>query len=139
MTASRRSHLHLIPGCLFSLRATTAAALTLFRLGGAGEPPPDLEVEYEFVQLPWTGVDEARFGSAAGLELRPESIRPERTNPDSNLAPLPEGDRFAILTHFPGSVWGGTRLGSVGERGEDEGDRLSEKPGADGTSTICRP
>ena len=102
MTASRQSRLHLIPGCLFFFRATTAAGLTLFRLGGSGEPPPDLEVEYEFVQLHWTEVDEARFGLAAGLELRPESIRPERTDPDSNLAPLPEGDRFAILTHFTG-------------------------------------
>ena len=102
MTASRQSRLHLIPGCLFFFRATTAAALTLFRLGGSGEPPPDLGVEYEFVQLPWTEVDEARFGAAAGLELRRESILPERTDPDSNLAPLPEGDRFAILDNFPG-------------------------------------
>ena len=102
MTPGRRNHLHLFAGCLIFFLAAPAAGLTLFRLGGAGEPPPDLEVEHEFVQLHWIEVDEDRFGSAAGLELRPESIGPERTPPDSNLAPLPDGDRFAVLDHFPG-------------------------------------
>ena len=114
MIASRRNHLHLVAGCLIFFRAAVAGALTLFRLGGNGEPPPDLEVGHEFVQLPWTGVDEERFGKAAGLELRPESIRPERTDPDSNLAPLPEGERFAVLDHFPGGgILGWVPWGSV--------------------------
>ena len=114
MTPSRPNHLHLLAGCLVSFRAVAAGALTLFRLGGSGEPPPDLGVEHEFVQLHWTEVGEERFGSAAGLELRPESIRPERTAPDSNLAPLPDGDRFAVLDHFPGGgILGWVPWGSV--------------------------
>ena len=114
MTAKRRNLLHLFAGCPVFFQAAAAAALTLFRLGGAGEPPPDLEVEHEFVQLHWTEVDEDRFASAAGLELRPESIRPERTHPDSNLAPLPEGRRFAVLDHFPGGgILGWVPWGSV--------------------------
>ena len=61
----------LVAGCM----ATTGEALTIFRLGGADVPEPDLEGKpFDFVQLYWEDVDDSRFGASISLDLQPGSI-----------------------------------------------------------------
>jgi hypothetical protein len=76
--------------------------LTIYRIGGAGLPPPGLAAEegVEFVQLDWADVDEKRHGSTDLLETSPDFIEPQRLDPDDNLTPLLEarGGQILILT-----------------------------------------
>jgi hypothetical protein len=64
-------------------------ALTIYRLGGADLPAPELEgIDFDFVQLSWDDLDESRLGASEGVEMQPGFIRPERLDPNTNLAPL---------------------------------------------------
>ena len=82
MTAPRLLAMALVLG-----GATAAQALTLFRIGGEGLPEPELEAPFDFVQLPWEGVDENKFGGLISLDLQPGSIAPEFTDSEVNLTP----------------------------------------------------
>ena len=49
-------------------------ALTIYRIGGADLPPPELAVAYEFVQLEWEAVDTKMHGGTVQMALTPEAI-----------------------------------------------------------------
>lgn len=74
-----------------------AEAATLFRLGGADLPRPELDESIEFVQWSWEEVDERRHGRTEVLELAGGFIAPQRLDPETNLAPLLEGRGGRIL------------------------------------------
>ena len=79
--------------------ALPSHALTIYRIGGADLPKPELDVEYEFVQLSWEAVDPNQHGQAQWIALQPEHIGPLSLTPSVNLAPLVEslGGRILIL------------------------------------------
>ncbi|NKB69801.1 MAG: hypothetical protein GKR89_22240 [Candidatus Latescibacteria bacterium] len=78
--------------------ALPAQALTIYRLGGADAPRPQLEVPYDFVQLSWDQVGEDAHGRADLIELG-DHIAPKTLDPTVNLAPQIEelGGRILIL------------------------------------------
>ena len=84
--------------CYFAT-ALPSDALTIYRIGGADLPKPELEAEYEFVQLSWEAVDPNQHGQAQWIALQPERIGPLSLTPSVNLAPLVEslGGRILIL------------------------------------------
>ena len=69
---------------------TSAAALTVIRLGGEDLPPPDLEVPYELVQLPWAGVDPEKHGLAELVKIDTGFVEPLHLDPTVNLVPMLE-------------------------------------------------
>ena len=84
----------LVVGCM----ATTGEALTIYRLGGADVPEPDLEGKaFDFVQLYWEDVDDNRFGDSISLNLQPGSITPEVMDSNVNLAPSTLDENFLYL------------------------------------------
>jgi len=79
--------------------ALPSHALTIYRIGGADLPKPELAAEYEFVQLAWEAVSPNQHGLAQWIALQPERIGPLSLTPSVNLAPLVEslGGRILIL------------------------------------------
>ena len=76
--------------------STSVAALTIIRLGGEEQPPPDLEVPYEFVQLSWAEVEPRRHGLAELVQIDTGFVEPLHLDPTVNLVP--------ILEEFGGQV-----------------------------------
>ncbi len=64
-----------------------ATSLTIYRIGGQGAAPPQLEVPFDLVQLSWSAIEAARYGSTEQLQVSPEAIAPQRLDPSVNLAP----------------------------------------------------
>ena len=62
-------------------------ALTVYRIGGAALPPPDLPAGTEFVQLQWEDIESAQHGQAEQLSVTPDLIEPEQLDPSVNLTP----------------------------------------------------
>jgi hypothetical protein len=62
-------------------------ALTIYRLGGASLPPPDLPAGAQFVQLQWEAIESAQHGQAEQLSITPDLIEPEQLDPSVNLTP----------------------------------------------------
>ena len=64
-------------------------ALTIYRIGGAEIPPPEISSEpgVEFIQLNWADADEEKFGSAFLVETD-GPLQPQRLDPTENLTPL---------------------------------------------------
>ena len=93
-----------MPRILYSAACCLAVALplhalTIYRIGGADQPKPELEAEYEFVQLSWEAVDPQQHGQAQWVALQPERIGPLLLTPSVNLTPLLEslGGRILVL------------------------------------------
>lgn len=93
-----------MPRILYSTACCLAVALplhalTIYRIGGADRPKPELEAKYEFVQLPWEAVDPQQHGQAQWVALQPERIGPLLLTPSVNLTPLLEslGGRILVL------------------------------------------
>ena len=63
-------------------------ALTVYRIGGEDLPPPEVDGDFEFVQLAWADVDEKQLGRIDLLEVATHSIEPQRLDPTVNLTPL---------------------------------------------------
>ena len=76
-----------------------AGAVTIFRLGGADLPPPELDESFEFVQWSWDEVDENQHGRTEVLAVTPDFITPQKLNPEVNLTPLLEelGGQVLVL------------------------------------------
>ena len=70
----------------------SANALTIYRIGGASLPAPDIPVAYEFVQVDWVSADPTLHGQLRQLEVANGSIAPVRLNPNVNLTPLIESE-----------------------------------------------
>jgi hypothetical protein len=66
---------------------TQVGALTIYRIGGASLPPPELETPFKFVQLDWADVDEDRDGQVNLVDVDADFIRPLRLDPTVNIAP----------------------------------------------------
>ena len=96
----QRLGIFLALGWCFLGQPASVAALTVIRLGGEDLPPPDLEVPYEFVQLPWAEVDPARHGLAELIEIDSAFVEPLRLDPTTNLVPMLEerGGQVLALT-----------------------------------------
>ena len=90
---------------------SSSAALTVYRIGGATLPPPDLPVGTEFVQLQWEDIESAQHGQAEQLAITPDLIEPEQLDPSVNLTPrLKErGGRIQTL------VWTGWEPSGKGD------------------------
>ncbi len=69
-----------------------ATALTIYRIGGANLPAPELDVPYEFVQLDWADADPNFHGEIDQLAVNTDFITPQRLDPGTNLTPLIEGE-----------------------------------------------
>ncbi len=74
-----------------------ADGLTIYRIGGENAPRPELEGDYEFVQLSWSDVDPALHGSDDRLELSGEFARPEQLDSTVNLVPIIESKGGEVL------------------------------------------
>ena len=85
--------LYLAFGCL----VPGSEALTLYRFGGANLDDPAL-ASGNFVQLPWTDLDESHFGEVDGVVINADFIQPIQMDPETNLAPL-------LLAKDAFSVW----------------------------------
>ena len=78
--------------------SSAAAALTVFRLGGADQPPPQLEVPFDFVPLSWADFVDPHGSSAQDLNLTGNFIAPLDIKPQTNLAlSLREGTGLTYL------------------------------------------
>ena len=75
---------------LLLLGIQPAQGLTIYRIGGADQPPPDLDAPYDFVQIPWAEVDEGLHGRTQFLDIRPEYIAPQQLDPEASLTPILE-------------------------------------------------
>ena len=62
-------------------------ALTVYRIGGAALPVPDLPAGVQFVQLQWEAIASAQHGQAEQLSITPDLIEPEQLDPSINLTP----------------------------------------------------
>ncbi|HIG54723.1 MAG TPA: hypothetical protein EYQ18_12220, partial [Candidatus Handelsmanbacteria bacterium] len=63
-------------------------ALTIYRIGGADLPPPELDTPYKFVQLEWEAVDTKAHGGVVQMALGPAAIAPQQLDSTVNLTPL---------------------------------------------------
>ncbi|MEE2659682.1 MAG: FlgD immunoglobulin-like domain containing protein [Candidatus Latescibacterota bacterium] len=68
--------------------AVPAMGLTTYRIGGESLPPPEVEGDFEFVQLSWSEAAGGALGLASQFTLTPEFITPESFDSSVNLAPL---------------------------------------------------
>jgi hypothetical protein len=68
--------------------SSSAFGLTIYRIGGADQPPPTLEAPYEFMQLDWDEFEASSHGNAYLVELDDGFLRPQLLDPNVNLSPL---------------------------------------------------
>lgn len=85
-------------------------ALTIYRIGGADLPAPELaSVEgVEFVQIDWADTDEDLHGSINLLEVSGSHIAPRQLDPTVNLTSLlPQADFLGDIFYLTWIGWGG--------------------------------
>jgi hypothetical protein len=90
--------------------ATDLGALTIYRIGGAGQTLPEIagEAGVEFIQLEWADVDEDLHGSTDLMRIAPESIAPQQLDPAINLTPLLlRRDYLGEILYLTWIGWGG--------------------------------
>ncbi|MXX39824.1 MAG: hypothetical protein F4Z85_17475, partial [Gemmatimonadetes bacterium] len=59
--------------------------LTIYRIGGDDQPPPALEVPYEFRHVPWSAVVATAGDQTQSLQLQAEYIEPKQLDGSVNL------------------------------------------------------
>lgn len=102
----------LVPLIVASLLLTghTAEALVIYRFGGDDQARPH-EADssgVEYVQLPWSTIDEDAGGAAINVAITTESIGPQLRDPQFNIAPTVEDQGGAyIRPHVNSEVWDG--------------------------------
>ena len=81
-----------------------SGALTIYRIGAADLPAPELDVPYQFVQLEWEAINAKAHGSAVQMALAPDGIVPQQLDPTVNLTPLLDerGGRIETLQTIVG-------------------------------------
>ena len=79
-------------------------ALTIYRIGAADLPAPELDVPYQFVQLEWEAISSRAHGRAVQMVLAPDGIMPQQLDPAVNLTPLLDerGGRIETLQTIVG-------------------------------------
>ena len=73
------------------------SALTIYRIGGSALPPPEIDGEYEFVQLSWDELDASKQGSSELLEFNSGSLVPRKLDPTENLVTTMRDEGGSIL------------------------------------------
>ena len=69
------------------LTCQAAAALTIYRIGGSDQPPPDLDYPFEFVRVPWSELDERQHGHARLVDIQPQQITSVQLSSKINTVP----------------------------------------------------
>ena len=69
------------------LTCQAAAALTIYRIGGSDQPPPDLDYPFEFVRVPWSELDERQHGHARLVDIQPQQITSVQLSSEINTVP----------------------------------------------------
>ena len=87
-----RKHVLSFAILLIFIALQSANALTIYRIGGASLPAPDIPVSHDFVQLDWVSAKPNLHGQLSQLEVAKGSIAPVRLNPNVNLTPLIESE-----------------------------------------------
>ncbi len=82
-----------------------AGALTIYRIGGANLPRPEVAGEYEFVQLNWRDINAAQHGFSELLELDGDWVQPQRFDPEVNLVPI-IGEQGGQILNLVWIGWG---------------------------------
>ena len=72
--------------------------LTIYRIGGADQPPPALDVPYEFMRVPWSSIVGTSSGQTQSLQLQAEYIEPKQLDASVNLSPSIVENGGLILT-----------------------------------------
>ena len=74
--------------------------LTIYRIGGDDQPPPALEVPYEFRHVPWSAIVATAGDQTQSLQLQPEYIEPKQLNGSANLLPsIVENGGLILITN----------------------------------------
>ena len=81
----------------FNLFSGTVSALTIYRIGGSALPPPQIEGEYEFLQLNWDELETSKQGSSELLEFSSGSLIPRKLDPSENLVATMRDEGGSIL------------------------------------------
>ncbi len=72
--------------------------LTIYRIGGDDQPPPELEVPYEFRHVPWSAIVPTAGAQTQSLQLQAEYIEPKQLDGSVNLLPSFVENGGSILT-----------------------------------------
>ena len=72
--------------------------LTIYRIGGDDQPPPELEVPYEFIRVPWSSIVGTSSDQTQSLQLQAAYIEPKQLNGSVNLTPSIVENGGLILT-----------------------------------------
>ena len=78
--------------------ALPVQGLTIYRIGGADQPPPALDVPYEFMRVPWSSIVGTSSGQTQSLQLQAEYIEPKQLDASVNLSPSIVENGGLILT-----------------------------------------
>lgn len=111
-------------------------ALTIYRLGGEGFPPPEMtrHPDVEFVQIDWDGLEPHRYGETQSLEIHPDFIAPSQREPGVNLVPrIEENGGMVLILGFYG--W----YGPGSYEGYDYGEATSFFDGDPETAWVSDP
>lgn len=74
--------------------------LTIYRIGGDDQPPPALEVPYEFIRVPWSAIVATAGDQTQSLQLQAEYIEPKQLNGSVNLLPsIVENGGLILITN----------------------------------------
>lgn len=74
--------------------------LTIYRIGGADQSPPALEVPYEFRHVPWSAVVATAGDQTQSLQLQAEYIEPKQLDGSVNLLPsIVENGGLILITN----------------------------------------
>ena len=84
----RRRHSLIVRGFTWILlTCQAAAALTIYRIGGSDQPPPDLDYPFEFVRVPWSELDGRQHGHARLIDIQPRQITSVQLSSEINTVP----------------------------------------------------
>ncbi|NKB71411.1 MAG: hypothetical protein GKR89_30430 [Candidatus Latescibacteria bacterium] len=89
---------------LIILGTQTTLALTIYRIGGADQPPPELDARFDFIQIPWAEISADRHGQTQFLEIKPDHVAPQQLDPTVNLTPILE-NLGGELARLGGNNW----------------------------------
>ena len=78
--------------------ALPVQSLTIYRIGGAEQPPPTLDVPYEFIHVPWSEIVATASGQTQSLQLQAEYIEPKQLDSSVNIIPSIAENGGLILT-----------------------------------------
>ena len=85
---------------LLGLCPPDVQGLTIYRIGGDDQPPPELEVPYEFRHVPWSAIVGTSSDQTQSLQLQAEYIEPKQLDGSVNLLPsIVENGGLILITN----------------------------------------